>query len=324
MKAPEFSIIIPALNEERNIGRCLDGLIRLDFPKSDYEVLLVDNGSTDRTLEIAQSFASKMRLRVWQKLGLRISEMRNWGASKARGTSLAFIDADCVAPSRWLQAAKPLLEGDGIGIVGAHYRIPEDSRWVARAWFGGVELDRQGDIAWVPAGDMLISRSVFDRLGGYDGSLRTNEDCELCDRARAAGFRVLADASVAVVHWGTPQTLAQFYRKDRWHATDGLYVFLRSLPKITNPRPLLFAFYTLACVGGVILGAILAVGSGRWWPLAAFATAWLAPALLLSLRLAVRRQRWRALAPLTVLHLAFGLSRSHALFTAAERLWRTP
>ena len=318
------SIIIPALNEERVIGQCLQALTRLDFPKDSFEVIVVDNGSTDRTVEIAQTFSPSLNLTVLRKPGLRISAMRNFGVSQAAGATLAFLDADCIAPPSWLKTATTLLAREGIGILGAHYRVPDDSSWVGRAWYGGLELEKQGDVAWVPAGDMIIARPTFERIGGFDESIQTNEDCELCERAHAAGLRVVGDAAVAVVHLGTPQTLAVFYGKIRWHATDGLRVFLRGLPKITNPGPLLFASYTLACLAGIAIGGAAAACGRTPLVLGFFSAALLAPAFLLSLRLAAKRKRWASVVPLTVLHLVFGLARGHALLKAAGNRGRFP
>lgn len=319
-KSGVVSIIIPALNEERVIGQCLQALTRLDFPRDSFEVILVDNGSTDRTVEIAQSFSLALNLTVLRKPGVRISAMRNFGASKACGEVLAFLDSDCIAPPHWLRTATPLLTQEGIGVLGAHYRIPEESSWVARAWFGGMELEKQGNIAWVPAGDMIMTHSTFERIGGFDESIQTTEDCEICERIRSAGLRVVGDAAVAVVHLGTPQTLAHFYRKNRWHGTDSLNVFLHSLPKITNPRPLLFASYALICLAGVVIGGAEAAWSRTFGVLAFFLAALLGPALLLSLPLVVKRKRWTDLGPLTVLHLAYGLSRGHALLKTTRRI----
>jgi glycosyltransferase involved in cell wall biosynthesis len=316
------SIIIPALNEERVIGECLQALARLDFPKDSFEVIVIDNGSTDRTVEIAQSFSEALHLTVLRKPGATISAMRNFGVSKADGEVLAFLDADCIAPSHWLRRSMELLPGEGVGVLGAHYRIPNKSSWVARAWFGGMELEKQGNIAWVPAGDMIISRSTFERIAGFDETLRTNEDCELCERVRSSGLRVVGDAAVAVVHLGTPQTLAQFYGKIRWHATDGLRVFVRSLPKLTNPRPLLYASYTLVCMAGAAIGLVTASWSRTFGVLGFFLALLLAPAFLLSLRLGVKRKSWEIVGPLTVLHLVFGLARGHALLAGTRRKGR--
>jgi glycosyltransferase involved in cell wall biosynthesis len=316
------SIIIPALNEERFIGQCLQALTRLDFPKDSFEVIFIDNGSTDRTVEIASSFSPALNLTVLRKPGIRISAMRNLGASKAGGQILAFLDADCIVPPHWLKAATALLAHEDIGVLGSHHLIPQESTWVARAWFGGMELEKQGDLAWVGSHNMIIARSTFERIGGFDESIQTNEDCELCERIRSAGLRVAGDAAVAVVHLGTPQTLTAFYRTERWHATDSLHVFLRSLPRITYPRPLLFASYTLICMAGAAIGAAETAWSGTFGTLTFFLAALLGPALLLSLRLVVKRKRWADFGPLLVLHLAFGLARGHALLKASRHVRR--
>jgi len=307
------SVIIPALNEERVIGQCLESLCRLDFPREEFEVILVDNGSTDRTIEIAREFSARLNLTILQKRDAKISGLRNFGVSKARGAILAFLDADCLVSRDWLKNAGPLLDRVEVGVAGAHYRIPDNSRWVARAWYGGLETEKQGELAWVPSGDLLMKRSVFERIGGFDESIQTNEDCELCGRVRAAGLRVIGDPSIAVTHLGTPQTLFGFYRAIRWHATDGFRVFLRELPKISNPRPLFFGFYNLLCVVGVAAGVVLAAMQKGFGVLIVSLFALILPSFLLSLRVAARRRKWSYLLPLTVIHIVFGLARGFCL-----------
>jgi len=308
-----ISVIIPARNEEKVIGHCLDSLTRQDLPGDAFEVILVDNGSTDRTLEVARAFTRSLNLAILQKPAVHVSALRNFGASGARGKILAFLDADCLAPSRWLTLAGARLAQHGVGVVGAHYRIPDNSRWVARAWYGGVELEKTGDISWVPAGDLIVTRSTFDRVGGFDESLQTNEDCEFCERVRAAGFSIIGDPAVAVTHLGTPQTLGAFYRKIRWHATDGLRVFLRELPGLSNARPVFFAFYTLICLVGIGWGVARGISQQRLDVLVSSLLALILPSFILSLRLVWRRKKWGYLLPVTLLHIVFGLARARAL-----------
>src|SRR5215475_9251882 len=102
MSAVSISIIIPALNEEKMIGRCLESLTKLAFARDRFEVLVVDNGSRDKTLMIVESFKDRLNLRVLQQAGVRISALRNLGARAAAGDILAFLDADCLAPTDWL------------------------------------------------------------------------------------------------------------------------------------------------------------------------------------------------------------------------------
>jgi glycosyltransferase involved in cell wall biosynthesis len=313
LEGVRVSVIIPALNEEKVIGQCLDSLARLDFPRGSFEVILVDNGSTDRTVEIARSFSSILNLTVLQKWAAHVSALRNLGASQARGGHLAFLDSDCIVPPTWMSQAIALLNQKGIGVIGAHFRVPDESRWVARAWYGDLSNEKQGDLVWVPGCNTWVTRPTFKSVGGFDESLETNEDCEFCDRVRAAGLRVVGDSALAVVHLGTPQTLSDFYRKIRWHSTDGLRVFVRDLPRMTNARPLLFGLYTLVCLGGTGVGAAIAVWQNRFGVLAAFLGALLLPSFLLSLRLVFQRKKWSHLFPLTLMHLVYGLARGQSL-----------
>ena len=316
---PHVSIIIPARNEEAVIGPCLDSLIHLDFPRECFEVILVDNGSSDRTLEVARARSESLHLTILQKSGVRISALRNLGASHSRGRVLAFLDADCLAPSNWLTRGTHVISQPGVGVAGAHYRIPEDSSWVAQAWYGDEVAEKQGPIPWVPGGDLMMARAIFDEVGGFDATIQTNEDCELCDRVREAGYQVIGDPLIAVTHLGTPQTLGGFYRKVVWHATDAVRVFRNKLPRITNVRPLLFGLYTLLCLVGVAAGLGRIVLRQTWAVLAISAVLLVLPSLLLSARLCARRKKWAQLLPLTVLHVAYGLARGRALLGAGTR-----
>src|SRR5205807_9104763 len=98
----KFSVIIPCLNEEDMIYKCLQSLCLMDYAKDDFEVVIVDNGSTDRTIESARKFVSTLNLRVETLVDGRVTALRNLGASKAAGKYLAFLDADCIVPREWL------------------------------------------------------------------------------------------------------------------------------------------------------------------------------------------------------------------------------
>ncbi len=307
------SVIIPARNEERVIGRCLESLARMDFPSDAFEVIVVDNGSTDRTVEVARAFSVVLNMTILQKTNAHISALRNLAASVARGEIFAFVDADCVVPHDWLTQATALLAREGMGVVGAHYRIPEQSAWVARAWYGDMEIQKQGTVPYVPGGDLLIKRATFLSVGGFDESIQTNEDCDLCRRIRLRGLRVLADPAIAVTHLGTPQTLADFYRKNRWHGTHVFRVFLRDLPALSNARAVLFAFYTLLFLAGTGAAMILAGWQGRFDILAVCLGGLLLPPFCLSLHAAMSRKKRSYLFRLVLLNLTYGVARARSL-----------
>ncbi len=257
--AVSISIIIPALNEERMIGRCLESLAKLAFSRDRFEVLVVDNGSRDKTLEIAESFQDRLNLRVLQKTNVRISALRNLGARAATGDILAFLDADCLAPEDWLDRILELAPADGAGVLGAHYLLPEDSTWVGRTWHRYQEAPKSGEVSHVPAGDLIMRREDFLKLGGFDETIQTNEDYELCERARKAGMQVRAFPRIGVVHLGTAQSLRVFFRKQAWHGTHVIKVFLRDVLKSHNRKAVFFAAYTLLCLLAVIFGVVATI-----------------------------------------------------------------
>jgi GT2 family glycosyltransferase len=276
-------------------------------------VIVVDNGSTDRTLEIVKSFDHTLTLKVLKVEKVHISALRNRGAADARGKFLAFLDSDCLAPSSWLASALHLLENCPFAVLGAHYDIPDDATWVGRIWthdrFGG----KTGDVTYVPAGDLVISRKAFQDIGGFDESIQTNEDIELCARARAAGFGVRAYPELRVTHLGTPRTLLAFYRKQRWHGTHVFKVFLKDPNKRRNRRPVFLALYTAACIAGMLMGAVFGAVGASWAISAAFVVLLVLPLTLLAVANSARRRRWQEAIPLTLIYLSFAIARARAL-----------
>lgn len=320
------SVIIPAHNEERTLGQCLESLAQMNFPAADFEVIVVDNGSNDRTKEIAHSFSARLNLTVLEKKDGNISAVRNWGARVARGRIFAFTDADCVVPPAWLECAGELLKSPHIGIIGAHGLIPEDSSWVAKTWYRDIATAKRGEVSYVPTLDLMVRRSVFFNVGGFDESLETNEDYEFCQRVGRAGFVILGVPEIGVIHLGTPQRFAAFYRKQHWHGTHVFRVFLRNISAFPNSRAILFAFYTLFCLVAGIAGTAQLVRTGRYQVLGLSLVAIVLAPFLLSLRISLRRRSWADLFPLTLLHLAYGIARATCLLEVTKwwGSWRRP
>ena len=311
-----ISVIVPALNEESVIGRCLASLQQQKLPKACFEVIVVDNGSTDRTKEIARSFRGSLSVTVLDRSGVRISALRNFGAAVARGTFLAFLDADCVAPPHWLQQTADLLRADDSRIIGAQYRIPANSSWVAKAWYGDLWRLKHGAVSYVPGGDLAASRELFVNLGGFDETIVTSEDTEFCERAAAASVPILAVPSLSVVHLGTPQTLEGFYRKQSWHGINVHRLFLRDMLHSKSRKAMLFAVYMLIGIALAIAGVCAGAVYGNVAAALVGAAVPLAGPLVLASLASLERKRWNYLLPLTVLYAAYGLARAMCLLGA--------
>jgi len=317
-----ISVVIPVRNEETVIGRCLKALVENKFPKGSFEIIVVDNGSTDRTLEVVRSFQSVINLSILVHAGAHISALRNLGACSARGAVLAFLDADCITPENWLEEAALLLREPGNGVVGAHYQIPVDSTWVGRIWYEDRFASKIGDVSYIPSGNLIVRREDFVQVGGFDETIQTNEDFEFCQRALASGLSVRSYPTLRVLHLGTPRSLLSFYRKQRWHGTHVVTIFLRDRQRRRNLRPILLACYTLLCLGGLLVGS-LTWSLGRGWDVAIYSAVLLAfPLFLIALGSSIRRKKPSDVFALTLLYLTFGIARAFSLlnFTA----WANP
>ena len=103
-----ISVVVPAYNEEHNIAACLESLERQTLPRDQYEVIVVDGGSKDRTREIAARYADLVFVQTSRKVG----GARNDGVLRAAGEVIATTDADCIIPPGWLEVIREGFERD--------------------------------------------------------------------------------------------------------------------------------------------------------------------------------------------------------------------
>jgi glycosyltransferase involved in cell wall biosynthesis len=105
-----ISVIVPAYNEEANIARCLESLCKQTIPRSEYEIIVVDGDSKDRTREIAERYADIVFIQTGRKVG----GARNDGVMRSRGEIIATTDADCIIPPDWLEVIRDDFSKDHI------------------------------------------------------------------------------------------------------------------------------------------------------------------------------------------------------------------
>ncbi len=216
--APLVSIIIPAYNEESYIGRCLESLKRQAYPEDRIEVIVVDNGSTDTTPAIARDHGARLEIDAEARVG----GLRNHGARMSRGTVLAFLDADCVAPPNWIETAVAELGGDEtLGAIGGNYLVEDRASWIEKVWAVRPATRRQR-VPYLAAGDLILRRRIFEDLGGFDESLHAGEDEEFCSRLRATGLTIAKTPACSVIHLGYPKTLREVLTREMWHGSSQL------------------------------------------------------------------------------------------------------
>ena len=206
----KISIITPMYNSEKYIGRMIQALKGLDYPKEDIEIIIIDNGSEDNSVNIVNKFG----LSCLVMKGCSISKMRNAGAQIATGEILGFVDSDCIVTRNWATVARENIAG--VGIVGGYYGLGESPGWIEKTWHD-LKKDITEDVSFVSAGNMVIKKSTFLELGGFDEDLETGEDWELCQRVINYGYRVVNQPELRVVHLGNHKTLIGIIKKERWY-----------------------------------------------------------------------------------------------------------
>jgi GT2 family glycosyltransferase len=314
-----ISVIIPARNAGATLEACLGSIREASAKTGPVELLVVDNGSTDATAAIAKRLGAT----VLSVPGLRVSAVRNRAAQTAQAPLLAFVDADHRVGPAWFEAVRYAFADTSIVAAGAEYLAPADATWVQRT-YDSLRLHRPGrhDVTWLPSGNLAIRADVFQRIGGFDESLETCEDVDLCRRLVVTG-RLVADEALASVHYGDPRTLRAVYAGEKWRGRDNLRVTLR--PPM-NLRSALSALQPLVTVAVLVAAAFLILVDWRHtlqYVMAAGALAVLG-SLPRALQMFVRDRRRSPLALVRCLVVAivFDLGRAAAIVARATHATR--
>lgn len=329
--SPILTIIIVARNESGNLPRLLESIHNLDDSGDAIATLLVDHNSTDNTAEVATSCGCEHIVRL---TGGTIAEARNAGGQAVSTPWMAFIDADCELEPDWWKRLNPNL--DTSAIYGWPVEPPSPPSWVQAAWhthwmqkLGALNLKKppafieQGAFRLITTANMIIPKSMFDQLKGFDSHLSSGEDQNLMLRAMQAGLTIRALPGLRVIHHGEPRTLRDFYHQQLWHANRASYsrILSETGMKKGGNAPLFTILYfvtlltlPIALILALWVHPIFLLGSFCWPGLIA------GPAL----RTALRAHKPKQVFALSILYAAYGLARSLDLLglNPTKRSWR--
>lgn len=231
---PMVSVVVACYNGARTLKTCLDSLVALNYPS--YEVILVDDGSTDTTHQIASLYPRVRTLRLASNEGL--SAARNTGIAAAKGEIVAFTDADCRADEDWLHyVVASLLDGDWAG-VGGHNLLPPDDSHVAAAVMispGGpahvMISDREAE--HIPGCNMAFHKWALLEAGCFDPVFRkAGDDVDLCWRLQERGLKI--GFSPAGFVWHYRRSAVRDYLKQQHGYGEAEALLARKHPEYFN------------------------------------------------------------------------------------------
>jgi glycosyltransferase involved in cell wall biosynthesis len=211
------SIIVPVRNGEATISSCVESILALDFPAQERELIVVDNGSSDRTASILAGFGDRVRVVREETRGPAAA--RNAGIRAARGEFIAFTDADCQVDAQWLShLLLPIREDPTIGIVGGRVAaLPPGNRITS---FGETIHDQRRAIEvfkppYVLTANWCSRRTVLLEAGLFDETLLRGSDSALAIRI-GGSYRLVYRHDATVFH-PHESTVLGLFREGRDH-----------------------------------------------------------------------------------------------------------
>lgn len=240
------SVIIPAKNEALLIGDCIDHVkASIEKWNGEAEIIVIDNGSTDSTVDIAKSKG----VNVFVEKEGTIAHMRNFGARKAIGNVLAFLDADCMVSPLWIVYCLEALNNPQVAGVGTR-AIPDlqNATWVEKSitlLMAGAE--RPDFVKWLGTLNLFVKTDVFWSVDGFDEELITCEDYNLCTKINKQ-YIFFLEKRIDTIHMRESKTLKDLYKREFWRGKSSLSSYkknnysINELPSILIPLIITFCF----------------------------------------------------------------------------------
>lgn len=238
-------VVIPAFNEQRFIEGCITSICtHLAGKPLTYQIVVVDNGSTDETASRARQHGAD----VVSIERATVSRARNVGAHYTPSQFIAFIDADVVVTDKWGEAIAELISHPRPHpiLTGCQYSVRNDAGWIEANWFQNIK-DKH-----LNGGNIIVSHEAFERTGGFDEALKTGEDYDFCIRAQNKGVEYKIDNRYIAIHLGYPRDIKNFVKRELWHGEGDFRSFQTF---IKSPVAMLGIAYAV----GVLLFIFLAL-----------------------------------------------------------------
>ncbi|WHU00967.1 glycosyltransferase family A protein [Sphingomonas sp. NIBR02145] len=198
----QVAVVIPVWNGEAVIGRCLEALSRQTIPRDAYQIIVVDNGSSDSTADIARGFAG-VEVIAETRPGSYVA--RNLGIGRVDAPITAFTDADCTPAPDWLeQVLRAAAAHPGFGVLAGKIELFDEIAQ-EREVFGDYERLFSFPQAHAARGNCATANwasetAVLKQLGGFDAALKSGGDRQMALRIRAAGYPLVYVPEMVVRH----------------------------------------------------------------------------------------------------------------------------
>ncbi len=252
----EYSVVVCTYNRGKLIEKCINSLIAQDIPRSKYEIIVVNDGSVDNTLNILKKYRKFRNFRIINQKHLGLAAARNTGWENAKGEIVLYIDDDAVADKNWIRTTISNYE-KGIDGVGGTFR-PIERNWITIYTEGsmflfygrhGEKLDGGGGL------NMSFRKRALKAIGGFDPAFTDiADDADINKRFIESGRRLKVCFDITVRH-KEPKTLRDFMIKRFKRGKS--YIFVKKYrPNCMNIRYVAGFLYRLLNIPLAVLHGI--------------------------------------------------------------------
>lgn len=264
------SIIIPARNNEKVIGECLESLRRQDYPKKNYEIIVADDHSIDGTVVVAKKYGAKV-----VKSSNPPGRQRNDAIAAAKGSIIGFIDSDCIAKRNWISEGVKYFDSNEVAVIGGPNLTPRTDSFIAkcigyvssskiatgsmsaryvRDGFGLKEADETSLISC----NMFARKDVVERAGCFSTEIFPNEENELMVKIKKMNYRMFYTPNLIVWHHRRSSILGYLKQNLSYGKSRAKLIKMHhSALKPIHPFPSIFVLF-------LIFGPLLSLASSSF------------------------------------------------------------
>jgi glycosyltransferase involved in cell wall biosynthesis len=243
-----FSIIIPTYNRPERLYRCIESLASLDYSKSYFEVIVVDDGSSIPQKDIITYFQNKLDITLINKSHSGPGSARNAGAKVAKGSFLAFTDDDCRPAPDWLEMYALGFGDTPDCVIGGCTKngLPHNPYATATQMLIDYLYERlPARSKFFTTNNMALSSKIFRETGGFDERfpLAGGEDREFCHRLISRGINLVHEPNARVFHYHDSNFKNFCFQHYRYGRGSCLFHLISERGSLMRPTPEPFSFY---------------------------------------------------------------------------------
>ena len=220
----KISIIVAALNSERTIGECLQAIFELDYPKDSFEVIVVDGGSKDATVQIAEKYPARVI-----STPLNAPAAYNYAMKIVNHDVLGFIDADAKVEKEWLTKLAGYLDDPKVaGVSGGIETWNTENVWSRSI---GYDIKNRYNrlkkyAIRIATMNLLLKKSIIEEVGGFDENLPSQYDTDLGVRITSKGYKIAFDPSAKCYHFNR-STLRGYFNQQLQYGKNTVKLYFK-------------------------------------------------------------------------------------------------